>query len=108
MLACFATGNVEGVHDAVSTHYYDHQSSEQPQPHGPDLFCAVVAGARASLPELRLEIDALETLGPDLAQSRTRWHWTDGGGARRVRTTVDRIRVKSGQVVEHWGHEVER
>jgi predicted SnoaL-like aldol condensation-catalyzing enzyme len=106
MLACFATGDLRRVPEVVSPLYYDHQSADRPLPHGPELFCSVVRGARRSLPQLDIEVVAVRAIGADLAESRARWHWTDESGQRRVRATVDRIRVGHGEVVEHWGHEV--
>jgi predicted SnoaL-like aldol condensation-catalyzing enzyme len=106
MLACFATGDLRRVPDIVSRLYYDHQSAEQPPPHGPELFCRVVQGARKSLPRLDLEIVAVHATGVGLADSYVRWHWIDASGRRRVRATVDRIRVEQDEVVEHWGREV--
>ena len=106
MLTCFATGDLGQVPKLVSRLYCDHQSADQPPPHGPELFCSVVQGARKSLPQLRIEIVGVQAIGPDQAESHTRWHWTDEWGQRRVRTTVDRIRVEHGEVVEHWGQEV--
>lgn len=107
MLRCFATGDVDRVDQIVSDQYYDHQSSERESPHGPELFREVVAGARRSLPELTLHVDSVAKIDPDIAESRTRWHWTDEVGARRERTTIDRIRVANGKVVEHWGRQVD-
>jgi len=52
MLDCFATGDLRPVPDIGSPLYYDHQSDQQPSPHGPELFCRVVQGARSSLPHL--------------------------------------------------------
>jgi predicted SnoaL-like aldol condensation-catalyzing enzyme len=106
LLTCFATGDLRQVPKIVSPLYYDHQSAEQPPPHGPELFCRVVQGARKSLPQLDIEIVSVLAIGSDLAESHTRWHWTDEFGQRRLRTTVDRIRVEHGEVVEHWGQEV--
>jgi predicted SnoaL-like aldol condensation-catalyzing enzyme len=105
MLACFATGDLRRVPEIVSPLYFDHQS-EEPPPHGPELFCRVVQGARKSLPHLDIEIVAVLAVGEGLAESHARWHWTDESGRRRVRATVDRIRVERGEVVEHWGREV--
>jgi predicted SnoaL-like aldol condensation-catalyzing enzyme len=106
MLACFGTGDLHRVPEIVSPLYFDHQSEEQPPPHGPELFCHVVQGARKWLPRLEIEVVAVHAIGADMAESHARWHWTDESGRRRVRATVDRIRVEKGGVVEHWGREV--
>jgi len=106
MLSCFATGDLRRVPEVVSPLYYDHQPAGRARPHGAELFCDVVRAARRSLPQLDIEIVAVQVIGADQAQSRARWHWTDESGRRRVRATVDRIRVQHGQVVEHWGREV--
>lgn len=107
MLACFATGDLHRVPEIVSPlyrdHQSDHQSKEQPPPHGPELFCRVVQRARKWLPYLEIEVVAVHAIGADMAESHARWHWTDESGRRRVRATVDRIRVENGEVVEHWG-----
>jgi len=106
MLSCFATGDLRHVPEVVSPLYYDHQSAGRARPHGPELFCSVVRAARKSLLRLDIEIVAVRAIGADQAESRARWHWTDESGLRRVRATVDRIRVQHGQVVEHWGREL--
>ena len=106
MLACVATGDLRQVPEIVSPYYIDHQSQDQPAPHGPELFCRVVEGARKALPQLRIEVVAVHAVGAGLAESHARWHWRDQSGQRRVRETVDRIRTEQGQVVEHWGREV--
>jgi hypothetical protein len=94
MLACFATGDLRGVPEIISPLYCDHQSEEQPVPYGPELFCRVVLGARKSLPDLVIEIVAVHAVGTDQAESHARWHWTGPSGQRRVRATVDRVRVE--------------
>lgn len=106
MLACFATGDLDRVSEIVSPLYFDHQSEGQPAPHGPELFCRVVQGARKWLPHLDIEVVTVHAAGAGLAESHARWHWTDESGRRRVRATIDRIRAEKGQVVEHWGREV--
>lgn len=69
MLTCFATGDLRRVPEIVSQTYRDHQSGEQPLPHGPALFCDVVRGARRSLPQLAIEIVDVHAIGADLAES---------------------------------------
>lgn len=105
MLACFATGDLRRVPEIVAPLYFDHQSEELPPPHGPELFCRVVQEARKSLPRLVIEVVTVRSVGLGMAESHTHWHWTDESGQRRVRATVDRIRVERGEVVEHWGRE---
>lgn len=106
MLGCFASGDVQRVPEVVSPVYCDHQSENEPRPHGPELFCRIVQGARRSFPQLEIEVVAVRAIGRGPAESHARWHWTDTFGERRVRATVDQVRVEDGQVVEHWGWEV--
>jgi hypothetical protein len=96
MLTCFATGDLRRAPEVISPLYYDHQSADQPVPHGPDLFCSVVQEARDSLPHLDIEIVAVRAIGSDMAQSHARCHWTDESGQRRVTATADLINTNEG------------
>lgn len=71
---------------------------------GPEEFKQVVMSARKSLPNLNVTMEDLIAEG-DKVVARLQWHSTDSTGKKIDRETIDILRFKNGQAVEHWGAE---
>ena len=101
----FNQGDLGLVDQLVGPEYVGAQGDK-----GPAGFKAVVVGLRSAFPDLHYTLDDVVAEGDQVA---VRWHWTGThqGPFRAFPATgksvsfamMDRIRVRDGKAVEHWG-----
>jgi predicted SnoaL-like aldol condensation-catalyzing enzyme len=100
----FNTGDLSEVGSLFSSEYVDHQRPAWLDATGPEEFKQIVLGARRSLPNLHVMIEALIAEG-DTVVVRLHWHSTHPAGKIIDRETIDMLRFVDEKVVEHWGAE---
>ncbi len=98
------TGDLTEVEALFSAEYVDHQRPAWLDAAGIEEFKQVVLGARASLPNLHVTIEALIAEG-DTAVARLHWQSAHPAGKIIDRETIDMLRFEDGKAVEHWGAE---
>lgn len=100
----FNTGDLSEVEALFSAEYVDHQRPAWLDAVGGEEFRQIVLGARKSLPNLQVTVEALIAEG-DTVVVRLHWHSTHPAGKIIDRETIDMLRFADGKVVEHWGAE---
>lgn len=100
----FNTGNLSEVEALFSAEYVDHQRPAWLDAAGVEEFKQIVLGARKSLPNLHVTIEAL-IAESDTVVVRLHWHGTHPAGKMVDRETIDMLRFANGKAVEHWGAE---
>ena len=102
MVETFSTGNLSDADSIIAKGYVDHQGlSADTEIAGSLGFRQVVIMARSAYSNLLVEIRDLISEG-DRVAVRLRWRGVAAG--RQVdRETIDIVRFKQGQAVEHWG-----
>jgi predicted SnoaL-like aldol condensation-catalyzing enzyme len=104
IVAIFNTGDLSEVHTLFSAEYIDHQKPAWLDAAGAKEFKQIVLGARTSLPNLQVTIEALIAEGHTVA-ARLHWHSAQPSGNVIDRKTIDLLRFVHGKVIEHWGAE---
>ena len=109
MVEVFNTGDTSAVELVVSPNYVDHQGIGGAEVFGADGFANVVTLARQAHPQLRVEIQELNTEG-DKVTARLVWSQPGAESSpipKRVpetqRQTIENVRFANGLAVEHWG-----
>ena len=109
MVEVFNTGDTSVVELVVSPNYVDHQGIGGAEVFGADGFATVVTLARQAHPQLRVEIQELNTEGDKVT---VRLVWSEPRAEispipTRVqetqRQTIEVVRFANGLAVEHWG-----
>jgi predicted SnoaL-like aldol condensation-catalyzing enzyme len=100
----FNTGDLSEVEALFSAEYVDHQKPAWLDVAGAEEFKQIVLGARKSLPNLHVTIEALIAEG-DTVVARLHWQSTQPAGKNVDRETIDMLRFVDGKVAEHWGAE---
>jgi len=103
----FATGDLSEARAVFAPDYIDHQGLGETQIRGAEGFRRVVTAARAAFVTLDVRVEDVISEGDKLA---ARIHWR---GTRREpsagmlgavdRETIELLRFRDAQVVEHWG-----
>ncbi|HEU5369640.1 MAG TPA: ester cyclase [Ktedonobacterales bacterium] len=104
IVVIFNTGDLAEVDTLFAAEYIDHQKPAWVDAAGAEEFKQIVLGARASLPNLQVTIEALIAEGESVA-ARLHWHSAHPSGNVIDRETIDMLRFVDGKVVEHWGAE---
>lgn len=100
----FNSGDLSKADPLFTSEYVDHQRPPWLNVNGSEEFKQIVMGARKSLPNLKVTIEALIAEG-DTVVARLQWHSTNPTGKKIDRETIDILRFVDGKAVEHWGAE---
>ena len=102
MVDAFRSGDVSQVEDYVAADYHDHQGLDGLAVFGPEGFVRVVRAARTSFVTLDVDIGESDTDGANI-EARLRWRGLRADGSVDERETIDRLHVRGGLAVAHWG-----
>jgi predicted ester cyclase len=106
--AVFSRGEYSVIDELVAPEFIEHQNGTQGV--GREALRRLVAGLRASFPDLRLQIEDVMA-GDETVWVRVRGQGTDTGGVagrppsgRPIEIDViDIVRFRDGLICEHWG-----
>ncbi len=104
IVAIFSSGDMSQLDVVIAPDYLDHQGLGGGAMHGQAGFRQVVMVARAALPHLQVAIHDL-IAEDDKVVAQLQWHSRDAAGKTIDRETIEILRFRDGQAVEHWGAE---
>lgn len=105
----FNQGNVAILDTLVAPGYVDHEAGPGAPP-GPAAYKQFVTALRATFPDVRVTVEDLIAEGDEVT-ARVTWHGTQTGALGSIPPTGKSVtftgihiyRIRSGQLVEHWG-----